>query len=336
MSVVLMAGDVNLVNVTDPSVPLARVGDVMRSADAVFCNLESTLYEPMLERSVGDEGFYVDPGVGVEVIRRGNISGVGLANNVNYGREAILASVTALDEQRIPHSGAGADLITACRPAVIESGGRRYGFFQRSSVFWPTDHVATEASPGIAVLPGHTAYEVPSPVNRPGIPPIILTWADRGHLDSFLADIRQLRTEVETLIVSCHWGLLGGVLTYMDQIAHAVIDAGADVVMGHGPHQPLPIGFYRDKPIFYGLGSFSFHTGHLGLTHGDWVGLLAELMIEDSTQVSFRFVRHNDRNETIFSDPAGEGEILALLAARSSPHGASLTLAEDRVTVAPA
>ena len=55
----------------------------------------------------------------------------------------------------------------------------------------------------------------------------------------------------------------------MQEIAHAAIDAGADVVMGHGPHHPLPIEFYRGRPVFYGLGSFSFHTGHLGMAHGN-------------------------------------------------------------------
>ncbi len=37
------------------------------------------------------------------------------------------------------------------------------------------------------------------------------------------------------------------------------------------------VGFYHGKPIFYGLGSFPFHTGHLGVAHGNWVGLLAKI-----------------------------------------------------------
>jgi hypothetical protein len=39
---------------------------------------------------------------------------------------------------------------------------------------------------------------------------------------------------------------------------------------------------YRGKPIFYGLGSFSFHTGHGGRAHGDWIGLLARLTFDDA------------------------------------------------------
>ncbi|MEE8442672.1 MAG: CapA family protein [Dehalococcoidia bacterium] len=39
-------------------------------------------------------------------------------------------------------------------------------------------------------------------------------------------------------------------------LAHAVIDAGADVFIGHGPHQDRGIEIYNGKPIFYSLGDF--------------------------------------------------------------------------------
>jgi hypothetical protein len=43
------------------------------------------------------------------------------------------------------------------------------------------------------------------------------------------------------------------------------------------PHYALPIEVYRGRPIFYGLGSFSFHTGHGGRQHEDWVGMMARI-----------------------------------------------------------
>src|ERR671929_61116 len=69
-------------------------------------------------------------------------------------------------------------------------------------------------------------------------------------------------------------------LQYMTDIAHAAIDAGADLVIGHGPHSSLPVEVYKGKPIFYGLGSFSFHTGHGGRKHGDWVGMLGRIEVD--------------------------------------------------------
>ena len=53
----------------------------------------------------------------------------------------------------------------------------------------------------------------------------------------------------------------------MTEIAHAAIDAGADIVMGHGPHYSLPVEMYKGRPIYYGLGNLSFHTGHVGRKH---------------------------------------------------------------------
>ena len=104
-----------------------------------------------------------------------------------------------------------------------------------------------------------------------------MTWADRAYLKSFTDQIAALRRETDLVVASCHWGLGEEVLDYMTEIAHAAIDAGADIVVGHGPHYSLPVEVYRGKPIFYGLGSFSFHTGHGGRRHGDWIGMMARI-----------------------------------------------------------
>jgi poly-gamma-glutamate capsule biosynthesis protein CapA/YwtB (metallophosphatase superfamily) len=121
----------------------------------------------------------------------------------------------------------------------------------------------------------------------------------------------------------------------MTEIAHRAIDAGADFVLGHGPHFSLPVAVYKGKPIFYGLGSFSFHTGHGGRRHPDWVGMLAR--IEASRRgvegATIQFVRHNDRNETFLCKLADEAEALAELTMASAPFGTTLTTEGDRVRV---
>ena len=44
------------------------------------------------------------------------------------------------------------------------------------------------------------------------------------------------------------------------EFAHRCIDAGADVILGHGPHELRGIEIYKGKPIFYSLGNFIFQT----------------------------------------------------------------------------
>src|SRR5258705_11924617 len=82
----------------------------------------------------------------------------------------------------------------------------------------------------------------------------------------------------------------------MTDIAHAAIDAGADVVMGHGPHYSLPVEVYKGKAIFYGLGNLSFHTGHGGRQHGDWIGMLVRAGVgsRGGGGGAFPSVRHNE------------------------------------------
>ena len=343
MPSMILVGDVNLMNVDDPAVPFARVGADLRAADIAFGNLECLLYRPPEGHTVEHEGFFADPVIAGEALKVSGIAAVGLANNVNYGNAAILGSIAQLDAIGVGHAGAGPDLAQAREPVIIERTGLRVGFVQRSSVYWPTDHEATAHGAGIAVLRGHTAYQVPAhktrpeipPMNRPGVPPIVVTWADRAYLAAFADDIRALRKSAGIVVASCHWGLGEEVLDYMSEIAHAAIDAGADVVIGHGPHYSLPVELYQAKPIFYGLGSFSFHTGHGGRRHGDWIGMMANLEI-GRTGVSasrFRFVRHNAANETVPCALSAEGATFDRLSAKSAALGARLVADGDWVRV---
>jgi poly-gamma-glutamate capsule biosynthesis protein CapA/YwtB (metallophosphatase superfamily) len=343
MPSIILVGDVNLMNVDDPAVPFRRVRDVLRGADPVFANLECCLYRRPDGHTVEQEGFFADPEIAGEALKLAGVAAVGLANNVNYGTAAILGSIAELDRIGVAHTGAGADLAAARAPALVAAGGRRVGILQRSSVYWPTNHEASERGAGIAVIRGHTAYQVPAhkirpeipPMNRPGVPPVVVTWADKAYLAGFAADVAALRREADLVVASCHWGLGDEPLQYMHEIAHAAIDAGADLVIGHGPHYSLPVEVYKGRPIFYGLGSFSFHTGHGGRRHGDWIGMLAEIDIASDGVggARFRFVRHTAANETVFCAPADEGPTLDRLTAKSAALGARLVPEGDWVRV---
>ena len=338
----LLTGDINLMNVTDPRVPFARAASVLKEADVRFANLECCFHSPTGERSLGDEGFYASAAA-AEALKLAGFDAIGNANNVNYGAEAIRSSVARLKELGIPNTGAGLNRNAAYAPVIVERKGVRVGFLQRTSVYWPTDHEAGEHSPGVAVVRGHTAYQVPAyktrpeipPMNRPGVPPIIVTWADRDYLARFQEDVAALRKKADIVVCSNHWGLDKDVLDYMTEIAHAAIDAGADVVVGHGPHYSLPVEIYKGKPVYYGLGSFSFHTGHGGRKHGDWVGMLAHVALDgrDVQRAAFRFVRHNDANETVLIAPRDERDSLADITKRGSRFGAKIALDGDEAVI---
>jgi poly-gamma-glutamate capsule biosynthesis protein CapA/YwtB (metallophosphatase superfamily) len=339
---IILTGDVNLMNITDPSAPFAKVAVEFKSADLVLSNLECCFYEPDATHPLDREGFFSTL-ASAEALKIAGIHAVGIANNVNYGTAPILSSIARLDQLGVPHTGAGATMQKAREPVVLVRQGLRIGMLQRTSVFWMTDHEASENAVGVATIRGQTAYQVPMfrtgpgaiPLNRPGVAPAILTWADPPSLQRFREDIAALKAKSDIVIASCHWGVDQTVFEYMQEIAHTAIDAGADVVFGHGPHFSLPVESYRNKPIYYGLGSFSFHTGHGGIRHGDWVGMLAKVTFDGAVveKATFQFVRHNDTNETVLCQLKNEGEVLNQVSAGSEKLGGKLIPQGDEVAI---
>jgi poly-gamma-glutamate capsule biosynthesis protein CapA/YwtB (metallophosphatase superfamily) len=63
---------------------------------------------------------------------------------------------------------------------------------------------------------------------------------------------------------------------YLVKLFHSVVDAGADVVAGHGNHLLRGIEIYKGKPIFYGLASFVFSGRPAGITMGGEPRLLSQ------------------------------------------------------------
>ena len=73
-----------------------------------------------------------------------------------------------------------------------------------------------------------------------------------------LEAIREAEANADLVIVVIHWGIELDTQprSYQVDEAHRMIDAGADVILGHHAHRLQPMDTYRGKPIFYGLGNF--------------------------------------------------------------------------------
>ena len=343
----ILTGDVNLMGVEDPAVPFRRVADTLHAADVVFGNLECSLYEPPVQRTMmpdelsGYEGFYAPPAAGHALVL-GGFHCVGNANNQNYGPEPIMASNAALDELGVLHVGSGANRTEARKPAVVTRNGTRFGFLQRTSQYWPNNHEALDARAGVAVIKAYTAYQPvyykdgTLPPNRPGTPPKILTWCDRDYLDQFRSDVSGLKAKSDIVVSSHHMGHRGPILDFQVEIAHAAIDAGADVVMAHAEHYPLAIEIYKGKPIFYGLSSFCFIKSNKRYLKG-WVGVVPRLSFEDHqlAKIAFSLVRQNDATEVELRPLAEEAAAIADIQKMSKRFNTKLQTSGDEVIVSP-
>ena len=343
----ILTGDINLMGVTDPKIPFAQVADTLKKADVVFSNLECCFFDaPDEELSQKEfkagvsgllqrEGFHA-PSVSAKALIDAGISAIGNANNVNYGDDVINNSNAIMDRMGIPHTGAGANLKKALEPAIVKSKKLKFGMVQRTCVYWPNNHEAGLSNPGVAAIKVHTAYRPKidhRAANRPGVAPEIVTWTDPEYLADFSKQVKALKKKCDIAVASIHWGNDGQVYQYQTELAHAAIDAGADVVMGHGPHVPLAVATYKKKPIFYGMGSFSFNIGHRGHKHPDWVGLMGRVQFDGKrvTRAGFQFIRHNNKNESVLKSLKSEAEELDIMRAKSEPLGTKFKAKGDEV-----
>ena len=344
-STLILTGDVNLLGIDDPALPFRQVAPILHAADAVFGNLECCLYETAQKREImaddvsGHEGFHAAPTAG-RALTLGGFHCVGNANNQNYGAEAIMASNAELDRLGIAHAGPGVNRDAAHAAIVVERNGVRYGFMQRTSQYWPNNHEALAHMPGVAALKAYTAYQPPFykdnkiPPNRPGAPAKIITWTDPDYLAEYKREIAALRARADIVIASHHWGYAEDVLQYQTEIAHAAIDSGADIVMGHGPHFPLAIEIYRDQPVFYGLGSFCFARGNKKV-HRNWVGTIARITLENKrlNRVAFSLARQGENTEIRLCAAQDEAEAIARIERLSQPYATRMQADGDAVVV---
>jgi poly-gamma-glutamate capsule biosynthesis protein CapA/YwtB (metallophosphatase superfamily) len=111
----------------------------------------------------------------------------------------------------------------------------------------------------------------------------IATRANERDLQDNLRWIREARRQADWVVVSVHCHEFGGpsLLTagsraeleepadFIIDFAHRAIDAGADIVVGHGPHFPLGIEIYNERPIFYSVGNLVFQNETVGFFPAD-------------------------------------------------------------------
>ena len=187
----------------------------------------------------------------------------------DFGPEGIAETQRHCADRGMQTAGAGADLDAALAPAVVERGGRRIAVLSINCV-GPRDSWATSLKPGAAYIEVVTHYE-PRGAN-PGGPPRIFTFAEPRSLARVVEAVRATAAEGVIVVVALHKGLVHvpvEIADYEIEIAHAMVDAGAHVVLGHHAHILKGVEMYRDRPIFHGLGNFATVTKALSARPGD-------------------------------------------------------------------
>lgn len=86
---------------------------------------------------------------------------------------------------------------------------------------------------------------------------MVYTQLDQEQMSKIVKD---LADKTDFVIVNMHWGseYQHKFSQAQQEVAHNLIDSGADIVLGHHPHVVQGIEIYQGKPIFYSLGNFIF------------------------------------------------------------------------------
>ncbi len=172
----------------------------------------------------------------VKLMQEMGIDLVTLANNhaLDYGRDAMLDTIDTLDRAGIRHVGAGKNLAEARKPAIVELNGRTFAFIGATRVYPEADWAAGTDSAGM-----FSAY-------------------DGGA--QLAEEVKAAKQQADYVIAYVHWGIEREEMPNEVQksIAHRLVDAGADLVVGAHPHVLQGIEYYQGVPIAYSLGNFVF------------------------------------------------------------------------------
>jgi poly-gamma-glutamate synthesis protein (capsule biosynthesis protein) len=221
-----------------PEYPWGDTLPILLSADCRICNLECVISDRGEPWSRYPKAFHFRSSAkNIAVLERARINAVSLANNhvLDYGEDALCQMLEILNGSGIAHSGAGANLEEASRLATMQVGGRKLGFlaFTDNEPGWE----ATLRAPGVFYVPID---------------------ADDARAKSLLKMVTLHKGVVDLLVVSAHWGGNWGYYPPPNHVAfaHALIEAGADIIFGHSSHVFRGIELYRHCPTLYGAGNF--------------------------------------------------------------------------------
>ena len=207
----------------------------MKQADITMVNNEFPYSTRGTQAPDKQFTFRIDPAY-ISLLAESGVDIVTLANNhvLDYGTEALSDTFQTLDDAGIAYAGAGNSVKRAEKLILKKAGGKTFGFLAASRVFPVASWNVENQAPGVL-----SAYD-PS---------------------RLLAAVSAARSHCDYLFVYVHWGIERNTAPepYQADLAHALVDAGADAVIGAHPHVLQGVEMYRDKPIFYSLGNFIFY-----------------------------------------------------------------------------
>lgn len=212
--------------------PFSKVRGMLADADLRVANFESSAGTKGTPDPNKPFSFRTSPSALIGFASVFEVAG--LANNHagDFGRGDFVETIDGLQKSGAVIFGGGRDQVEAHRAAIFERHGVKIALLGYLA-FFPRWFAAAQGLPGVA-------------------------WLDE---DQAALDIAKARADgADVVVVIPHWGTEHEPKAnkYQRRLAKALLDAGADAVIGGHPHVVQDYEIYKGKPIVYSLGNFVF------------------------------------------------------------------------------
>ena len=190
------------------------------TADVVSANLEGAVTEVGKHYDpVFSNDFAFAPQL-VSGLQKYHFNFFNIANNhlTDQGASGVAETRSNLQEMGVDYSGCVDGQIGVCTAKIVAAGGKKVGMVGLSMVYKKFNQEEAEKI------------------------------------------IKDLKAKTDFVVVNIHWGqeYAHEQNQVQQEVAHSLVDAGADVIIGHHPHVVEGVEVYQGKPIFYSLGNFIF------------------------------------------------------------------------------
>ncbi|MCZ7393346.1 MAG: CapA family protein [Candidatus Methanoperedens sp.] len=203
-----------------------NVSDVLKKADITFGNLESVLSDIGIDYGNYNTIQLRGAETSVNGLLHAGFDVLSIANNhiLEHGENSLIRTKKLLSDNGILAVGVSENKRKSREPVIFVRNGISFGFLAYCLVRDKTAYCSVEDS------------------------------------QDMISDIRKAKDNIDILIVSLHWGkeFVRKPSPEQFSLAHRIIDAGANLVLGHHPHVLQGVETYNEGMIVYSLGNFVF------------------------------------------------------------------------------
>lgn len=225
----------------NPSTALGPVARQLRAADLAMVNLETAITTGGT-KAPGKEFAFRAPPSALKALKASGVDVTSMANNhgMDYMEGGLRDSLAAIKRTGFPVVGIGRNADDAYKPYRVTVKGNKLAIVGATQVL--DDNLiqawtATDTKGGLA-----SAKDVPRMVQA----------------------VKEARKGSDVVIVHLHWGaeLESCPLPRQRELAKALVDAGADIIVGGHAHIPLGGGYLQGSYVHYGMGNFVFYSAN--------------------------------------------------------------------------